>query len=303
MVTEIYGLSEKSVKCPLKGEQMSKKANFYSRSIFSDDISEVFREIPAIARKNKAVATLLPPVEWENKIFCHSSEDMCHVPDNSIALAFTSPPYCVGKAYDKDVSLKEHLTLIANVGHEVFRCLIPGGRYVINVVGVGRKPYIPMQALFQFLHCEIGFLPAGEIIWEKGQRTASCAWGSWCSAKAPRLRDIHEYLLVFVKDFFSRPDKGISDINKENFVTNTLSIWKVKPESARRIGHPAPFPLELAKRVISLYSYAGDVVLDPFAGSGTTLVAAKEMGRTYVGYEVEPKYCEIAKERLENIQG
>ena len=303
MVTEIYGLSEKSVKCPLKGEQMSKKANFYSRSIFSDDISEVFREIPAIARKNKAVATLLPPVEWENKIFCHSSEDMCHVPDNSIALAFTSPPYCVGKAYDKDVSLKEHLTLIANVGHEVFRCLIPGGRYVINVVGVGRKPYIPMQALFQFLHCEIGFLPAGEIIWEKGQRTASCAWGSWCSAKAPRLRDIHEYLLVFVKDCFSRPDKGVSDINKENFVTNTLSVWKVKPESARRIGHPAPFPLELAKRVISLYSYAGDAVLDPFAGSGTTLVAAKEMGRTYVGYEVEPKYCEIAKERLENIQG
>lgn len=292
-----------SVKCPLKGEQMSKKANFYSRSIFSDDISEVFREIPAIARKNKAVATLLPPVEWENKIFCHSSEDMCHVPDNSIALAFTSPPYCVGKAYDKDVSLKEHLTLIANVGHEVFRCLIPGGRYVINVAGVGRKPYIPMQALFQFLHCEIGFLPAGEIIWEKGQRTASCAWGSWCSAKAPRLRDIHEYLLVFVKDFFSRPDKGISDINKENFVTNTLSVWKIKPESAKRIGHPAPFPLELAKRVISLYSYAGDAVLDPFAGSGTTLVAAKEMGRTYVGYEVEPKYCEIASERLENIQG
>ena len=292
-----------SVKCPLKGEQMSKKANFYSRTIFSDDISEVFREIPAIARKNKAVATLLPHFEWENKVFCHSSEDMRHVPDNSIALAFTSPPYCVGKAYDKDVSLKEHLTLIANVGHEVFRCLIPGGRYVINVVGVGRKPYIPMQALFQFLHCDIGFLPAGEIIWEKGQRTASCAWGSWCSAKAPRLRDIHEYLLVFVKDFFSRPDKGVSDINKENFVTNTLSVWKIKPESARRIGHPAPFPLELAKRVISLYSYAGDTVLDPFAGSGTTLVAAKEMGRTYVGYEVEPKYCEIARERLENIQG
>ncbi len=303
MVAGITSLSEMSVKCPLKGEQMSKKANFYSRSIFSDDISEVFREIPAIAEKNKTVATLLPHFEWENKVFCHSSEDMCHVPDNSIALAFTSPPYCVGKAYDKDVSLKEHLTLIANVGHEVFRCLIPGGRYVINVVGVGRKPYIPMQALFQFLHCEIGFLPAGEIIWEKGQRTASCAWGSWCSAKAPRLRDIHEYLLVFVKDFFSRPDKGVSDINKENFITNTLSVWKVKPESARRIGHPAPFPLELAKRVISLYSYVGDAVLDPFAGSGTTLVAAKEMGRTYVGYEIEPKYCEIARERLENIQG
>ena len=281
---------------------MVKKAAFYSRSIYSDNIVDAFKEIPAIVgkRKNRTVAG---NNEWQNRIFCHSSEDMCHVPDNSIALAFTSPPYCVGKDYDKDVSLKEHLSLIANVGHEVYRCLIPGGRYVINVNGIGRKPYIPMQALFQFLHCEIGFLPAGEIIWVKGQPTASYAWGSWRSAKAPRLRDIHEYLLVFVKDFFARPDKGISDISKEDFVANTLSVWKVRPESAKRIGHPAPFPVELAKRVISLYSYVGDTVLDPFAGSGTTLVAAKEMGRTYVGYEIEPKYCKIAKERLENIQG
>lgn len=276
---------------------------FYSRSIYSDDISDIFRKIPKIADEGKS-RTVVEKTEWKNRIFCHSSEDMRHIPDNSVALSFTSPPYCSGKDYDIDVSLEEYLSLIAKVGREVYRCLAPGGRYVVNVAALGRKPYIPMQALFHFLHCEIGFLPAGEIIWVKGRgQNGSCAWGSWCSAKSPRLRDIHEYLLVFVKDFFARPDKGISDISKEDFAANTLSVWKVRPESAKRIGHPAPFPVELAKRVISLYSYAGDTVLDPFTGSGTTLVAAKEMGRTYVGYEIKPEYCEIANKRLENIQG
>ena len=276
---------------------------FYSRSIYSDDISDIFRKIPKIADEGKS-RTVVEKTEWKNRIFCHSSEDMRHIPDNSVALSFTSPPYCSGKDYDIDVSLEEYLSLIAKVGREVYRCLAPGGRYVVNVAALGRKPYIPMQALFHFLHCEIGFLPAGEIIWVKGRgQNGSCAWGSWCSAKSPRLRDIHEYLLVFVKESFSRPDKGISDIDRDDFLTNTLSVWEVRPESAKRIGHPAPFPVELAKRVISLYSYAGDTVLDPFTGSGTTLVAAKEMGRTYVGYEIEPKYCKIARERLENIQG
>jgi len=273
---------------------------FYSRSIYSDDISDIFRKIPKIADEGKS-RTVVEKTEWKNRIFCHSSEDMRHIPDNSVALSFTSPPYCSGKDYDIDVSLEEYLSLIAKVGREVYRCLVPGGRYVVNVAALGRKPYIPMQALFHFLHCEIGFLPAGEIIWVKGRgQNGSCAWGSWCSAKSPRLRDIHEYLLVFVKESFSRPDKGISDIDRDDFLANTLSVWEVRPESAKRIGHPAPFPVELAKRVISLYSYVGDAVLDPFAGSGTTLVAAKEMSRIYVGYEIEQKYCEIATERLKN---
>ncbi len=279
---------------------MTEASMYYARMVYSDDITDVFREIPRIVQETKRETTVVE-TEWHNKIFCHSSENMCEIPDRSIGLAFTSPPYCVGKEYDEDLSLKEYLTLVASVGHEVFRCLVPGGRYVINIAGIGRKPYIPLQALFQFLHCQIGFLPMGEIIWVKGAQTASCAWGSWLSAKAPRLRDIHEYLLVFTKESFSRLDDGVSDVDKNTFATSTRSVWEVGPESAKRIGHPAPFPVELAKRVIGLFSYVDDAVLDPFMGSGTTLVAAKDMGRTYVGYEIEQEYCELAIKRLSAV--
>src|SRR5690606_15424083 len=125
----------------------------------------------------------------------------------------------------------------------------------------------PLHSLFWDLHMALGFLPMGEVIWQKGKgASGSCAWGSWQSAKAPRLRDLHEYLLVFAKDTFSRPDRGESDIARDEFLAATLSIWEIPPESARRVGHPAPFPVALARRVIDLYSYVGDVVLDPFVG-------------------------------------
>ncbi len=238
---------------------------------------------------------------WIDRCFCQSSEHM-PIPKDSVALAFTSPPYNVGKEYDADLNLSEYLDLIQRVGREVYRTLLPGGRYVINVANLGRKPYIPLHAHFYRLHEDIGFLPMGEIIWQKGKgASSSCAWGSWRSAHSPRLRDIHEYLLVFAKGSYTRADKGISDISDAEFLQSTLSIWQIKPESARKIGHPAPFPLELARRVIRLYSYVGDVVLDPFMGSGTTCVAAKELGRYYVGFDINPDYCSLAEKRLQAI--
>lgn len=236
---------------------------------------------------------------WANRVYCHSSEQMVHVPDNSVGLAFTSPPYNVGKEYDEDTSLTEYLDLISRVGREVYRVLKPGGRYVVNIANLGRKPYIPLHAYFYARHMALGFLPAGEIIWQKGKgMSSSCAWGSWMSAKAPRLRDIHEYLLVFVKEEFGRPDRGVSDIERDEFMESTLSIWEIPPESARRVGHPAPFPVALAERVIRLYSYVDDVVLDPFNGSGSTCVAAFLNGRPYVGYDIEPEYVRLAQSRL-----
>ena len=139
----------------------------------------------------------------------------------------------------------------------------------------------------------------GEIIWQKGKgASGSCAWGSWMSAKAPRLRDLHEYLLVFAKGSYSRPDKGISTIKPDDFMAATLSIWSIPPESAKKVGHPAPFPVDLAKRVIALYSYQEDAVLDPFVGSGTTCVAAAKLGRRYVGYDISPEYCALAEQRI-----
>lgn len=239
------------------------------------------------------------PAGWSDTIHCASATDMRHIPDHGVALAFTSSPYNVGKEYDDNLSLAAYLGLIGHVAAEVYRVLRPGGRYVVNVANLGRKPYIPLHALFYSIHTGAGFLPMGEIIWRKSAgASGSCAWGSWKSAKSPPLRDVHEYLLVFAKQGYSRPDKGESDIGRDEFLEATLSVWEIGAESAKRVGHPAPFPEALAARVIRLFSYVDDVVLDPFAGSGTTCVAAARNERHYVGYEIAPAYCDLAERRI-----
>jgi site-specific DNA-methyltransferase (adenine-specific) len=265
---------------------------FYARNLYQGlAVQEV---------KLRAEDAVAPsPEGWAGRIYCASSADMASIPDNGVALAFTSPPYNVGKEYDDNLGLDAYLELIAGVAREVYRVLRPGGRYVINIANLGRKPYIPLHALYYALHGEAGFLPMGEIIWRKGKgASGNCAWGSWQSAKSPRLRDIHEYLLVFAKQAYSRPDRGESDIGRDEFMEATLSVWEIAPESAKRVGHPAPFPEALAARVIRLFSYVGDVVLDPFAGSGTTCVAALRNGRRYAGYEIDAAYCALAEQRL-----
>ncbi|MCB9140363.1 MAG: site-specific DNA-methyltransferase [Caldilineaceae bacterium] len=268
---------------------------FYNRSLY-DGLEQ--------ASSSPADSVVPPPGDWADRLYCASSTDMAAIPDNGVALAFTSPPYNVGKEYEADMDFDAYLALIEAVGREVYRVLRPGGRYVINIANLGRKPYIPLHASFYDLHMGIGFLPMGEIIWQKAKGAGgSCAWGSWMSAKAPRLRDLHEYLLVFAKQRFSRPDKGESDIGRDEFMDATLSIWDIPSASARRIGHPAPFPLALAERVVKLYSYQDDVVLDPFMGSGTTCVAAASHARRYVGYDVDDGYCELATARIGEAQG
>ena len=268
-------------------------SDFYSRNLFQSNLATDILSVD--------VPTLQID-SWADRIYNHTSEAMS-IPDNSVALAFTSPPYNVGKDYDDNMTLEEYLDLIKRVGKDVYRVLKPGGRYVINVANLGRKPYIPLHSYFYQVHSEIGFLPMGEIIWQKGKgASGSCAWGSWRSAKSPRLRDLHEYLIVFTKEGFSRPDKGESDLSAEEFMESTLSIWQIQPASAKKIGHPAPFPVELASRVIKLYSYVDDVVLDPFVGSGTTCVAAKKNGRHYVGFDISPEYCQLAEERIANTK-
>lgn len=270
-------------------------SSFYRRNLFQG-VAEGKRE-----------ATPQPQVAegpYVNAVFLASSERMVHIPDGVVHLAFTSPPYNVGKEYDLDLSLEEYKDFIRRVGREVYRVLAPGGRYVINVANVGRNPYIPYTSLFWQIHMEIGFIPMGEIIWLKGKgANGNCAWGSWKSAKAPRIRDIHEYLLVMAKESTKRPDKGTSTITDEEFLRATLSLWEIPPESAKKVGHPAPFPVGLAERVIQLFSYKGDLILDPFAGSGTTLVAAAKLGRKYVGYEIVPEYVRLAEERLSLVKG
>lgn len=272
---------------------------FYERNLYSGLSPAALQALLKEAAQPSAGVPPRPEKSWVNRIICASSRRMGEIPDRTVALAFTSPPYNVGKEYEADLDLQEYFRLILDVGREVYRVLLPGGRYVVNVANLGRKPYVPLHAFFYLIHTAVGFLPAGEIIWQKGRgMQGSCAWGSWMSAKAPRLRDLHEYLLVFVKDDFSRLERGSSNISRDEFMQGTLSVWEIAPESARRIGHPAPFPLKLADRVLRLFSYEGDIILDPFAGSGTTCLAAALSGRRYVGYDIEPEYCELAKERI-----
>jgi DNA modification methylase len=235
-----------------------------------------------------------------NQILCKSSEAMDELPDCSVHLMVTSPPYNASKEYDEDLSLEEYLAWLGLVWRETYRVLVPGGRACINVANLGRRPYIPLHALIIEQMLGTGFLMRGEIIWNKASSASpSTAWGSWKSAVNPVLRDVHEYILVFSKDTFSRPRKDkVNSITREEFLEWTKSVWNFPAVSAKKIGHPAPFPEELPHRLIQLYTFSEDVVLDPFAGSGTTCLAAQADGRNYVGYEINPEYAEHARRRL-----
>jgi len=236
----------------------------------------------------------------KDEIFHKSSEDMQELENNCVSLTITSPPYNIGKDSDLDLSDNEYWKMMKNIFLETFRVTESGGRVVVNVANLGRKPYIPFSKYFTELLIDIGFIMRGEIIWQKSKgANANFAWGSWLSASNPVIRDIHEYCLVFSKDSFKKSSKGESTIEKEEFMESTLSIWNINPARAKKIGHPAPFPVELPQKFINLYSYKDDLILDPFIGSGTTAIAAKNLKRNFVGYEIEKEYIDIANNRLE----
>ncbi len=246
------------------------------------------------------------PARGTRQIFCHSAETMTELPDCSVHLMVTSPPYNVGKEYDEDLSLDDYLAFLQRVWKETWRVLVPGGRMCINVANLGRKPYIPLHAFITEQAIQLGFLMRGEIIWNKAASASpSTAWGSWKSASNPILRDVHEYILVFCKQTFKRqnPSKRLSTITRDEFLEYNKSVWNFSAESARKVGHPAPFPVELPRRLIQLYTFENEIVLDPFMGSGQTAIAALESGRHFVGYEIDQKYIDLAEQRIwENSQ-
>lgn len=261
--------------------------------------SKLYEGLPK-EQKVKYVENPIPP-QFLNRIFCKSSEKMEELPDNSVHLMVTSPPYNVGKEYDEDFTLEEYLSFLKTVWKEVYRVLVPGGRACINIANLGRKPYIPLHAFIAKDMFELGFLMRGEIIWNKASSASpSTAWGSWFSPANPTLRDIHEYILVFSKGMFSRKNmnKRRSTISREEFLEFTKSVWTFPAVSAKEVGHPAPFPVELPYRLIQLYTYQGEVVLDPFMGSGQTAIAAIKTGRHYVGYDIEEEYVKLAERRI-----
>ena len=245
------------------------------------------------------------PANIANRIIGKSAESMEDLPDHSVHLMVTSPPYNVGKDYDEDLTLDEYRAFLQRVMAEVYRVLVPGGRVCFNLANLGRRPYLPLHSFIIEDMLSLGFLMRGEIIWDKAASASpSTAWGSWKSAANPTLRDIHEYILVFCKDVFGRPrvDGREPTITPEEFLEYTKSIWRFPAEPARKVGHPAPFPVELPYRCIQLYTYAGEVVLDPFMGSGSTAVAAVKTGRCFVGYETNQEYQELGVYRIHTTQ-
>ena len=283
-------ISTKTSEFGSRGRIAHDSSPFYKRKIYKDFFNEPVQYV-----ENNL------PKELLNRIFCKSSENMSELPDNSVHLMITSPPYNVGKEYDQDMSLEEYREFLRRVWKEVYRVLVPGGRACINIANIGRKPYIPLHAFIIEDMLNLGFLMRGEIIWvKKGGGAPSTAWGTWMSAKNPTLRDEHEYILVFSKKFFERPktENKEDTITKEEFLEFTRSVWYMKPETAKKIGHPAPFPVELPYRLIQLYSFKGDVVLDPFMGSGQTALACLKTGRFYIGYEINEEYVRLAEKRI-----
>ena len=288
----------------------TKTSSFGTNGRYNHDSSEFYnKKVYANLKIKEDKKTIVEnKVSEENldKIFCKSSEQMHELPDNSVHLMVTSPPYNVGKEYDQDLTLKEYLTLLKNVFKETHRVLAPGGRVAVNIANIGRKPYIPLHAEIIQIMQDLGLLMRGEVIWDKGSSSGgSCAWGSWKSAANPILRDGHEYILIFSKDSFQRKkhQSKKDTILRNEFLEFTKSIWKFNTESARKVNHPAPFPVELPRRLIELYTFEGDVVLDPFMGSGTSAIAALKSGRHFVGYDISKEYVELANKRIDKEVG
>ncbi|HEX2699315.1 MAG TPA: site-specific DNA-methyltransferase [Acidimicrobiales bacterium] len=239
------------------------------------------------------------------------------LPDRSVALVVTSPPYFAGKEYEEALgqgeipaSYGEFLAMLRDVFSVCVRKLEPGGRIAVNVANLGRKPYRSLSAdVIGILQDDLGLLLRGEVLWQKGEgATGNCAWGSFRSAANPVLRDITERVVIASKGRFDRAKstrqraaEGFpheNTLTSDEFMSATLDVWHIEPESARRVNHPAPFPVQLPERLIHLYTFRGDIVLDPFMGSGSTLVAASRTGRRGVGYDTDPSYVATARQRI-----
>jgi DNA modification methylase len=256
----------------------------------------------------------------KNTLFCADARAMTEVPDNCVGLVVTSPPYFAGKAYEQALgeggipaTYVEFLQMLEAVFAECVRVLEPGGRLAVNVANLGRKPYRSLSAdVTAILQDQLGLLLRGEILWQKAEGAGNnCAWGSFQSASNPVLRDVTERVIVASKGRFDRARSKaqrakeglphVDTVSKELFMEATLDVWKMRPESAKRVGHPAPFPVLLPERLIHLYTYEGDVVLDPFMGAGTTAVAAVQTGRSYVGFDTDQAYIDLATHRIKSL--
>lgn len=237
-------------------------------------------------------------------------ETLRGLPEACASLVFTSPPYNVGMPYqaggdgaeDGEMTVEGWVSWLGEIWQECVRVLRPGGRLVVNVLdGNGRSPYVPTGAMMTLRMAALeGAQLFGKIVWRKAAAANGTAWGSWLSASCPSLRDVHEVLIGAVKlggPLKPRKEGATPDIQRDDFLRDTASIWSVLPASAKT-WHPCPFPVELVRRAVQLWTYPGDVVLDPFMGSGTTGVAARALGRHWIGCELDGAWAKKAQQRI-----
>jgi site-specific DNA-methyltransferase (adenine-specific) len=300
---------------PDRARRPTRTARFGTSKRESHDASDFYARFPAPTILTDQ--TVVDVGAARDTVVLGDSRNLSAIPDDSVALVVTSPPYFAGKEYEAALgeghvpaSYVEYLAMLRAVFAECWRVLEPGGRIAVNVANLGRKPYRSLAGdVVTLLQDDLGYLLRGEVVWIKGAGlNSSCAWGSYASASNPVLRDVTERIVVASKGRFGRAltkahrqAQGLpfeDTITPEEFRELTLDTWRFAPESARRVGHPAPFPVELPRRCIELFTFRGDTVLDPFAGVGTVAVAALRTGRHFVCVDADPGYVETARERI-----
>jgi DNA modification methylase len=257
------------------------------------------------------------PPKCVDRLIVGDARQMSDIADNSVALVVTSPPYFAGKAYEEALgqghvpaTYLDYLQQLRDVFAECVRVLEPGGRVAINVANLGRRPYRSLSAdVTTILQDDLRLLMRGEVLWVKQRGAAgNCAWGSFQRPGNPVLRDLSERVIIASKGRFDRAigakDRAkiglpsISTMTRDEFMEATVDVWEIAPERASRVDHPAPFPVALPERLIHMNTYVGDLVLDPFIGSGTTAVAALRTGRHYIGYDTDAGYIGAAERRV-----
>jgi site-specific DNA-methyltransferase (adenine-specific) len=240
--------------------------------------------------------------------------DLTFLAPDSVHLIVTSPPYNLGKDYGTardDVTYHQYLEWVATWCRQLWRVLAPGGRLCLNIPldinlsfdAGGKRVTQKRPVLADFTHRlvnEDGWLYNTTILWLEGNISRRTAWGSWMKASDPWVNTAAEAVLVLSKQRRKRDGRGKQTIiSREEFMDWTLGLWQFRGENSKRWGHPAPFPEELPRRLIRMFSFTDDVILDPFLGSGTTCRAAKDLGRRSIGVEIDPRYCRVAAERCQ----